>query len=312
MSNNIDLVGRLSERIDLNTGVRPSVALTDPPPAPAQPGESLMLERAGVQASSILSETATRTQEASAPASEALPFELNLRELSMRGFLTAQNSKSLAAEEYRLIKRPLLRSAFNGARKRGDRSHVAMVTSARPDDGKTFTALNLALSIASERDIHVLLVDADVRHRGLSKTLAMADKPGLMDLLSDDTLSLDKVIQTTNIPRLAVIPAGQRTDHPTETLASRRTAAVMREMTERFADRFIIFDTPPVLAANDAAVLAGYVGQAIMVVLANETSKRAVIEALAMLEACPSVSFVLNKMALTPGFERFGYYGDYT
>jgi receptor protein-tyrosine kinase len=308
MSNNIDLVGRLSERIDLNAGVRPSVIQNDPPPA--QAGETLVMERAAAPATAIPAETVARAQET--PALEAPTFSLNLHDLSAQGFLTPQNSSSLTAEEYRVIKRPLLRNAFNGVRKRGDRSHIAMVTSARPNDGKTFTALNLALSIASERDIQVLLVDADVRHQGLSKTLAMADKPGLMDVLTDVAKSVDTVIHTTNIPRLSIIPAGQKTDHPTEIFASKRTATVMREMTERFADRFIIFDTAPVLAASDSAVLASYVGQAIMVVLANDTSKRAVIESLALLEACPSVSFVLNKMAMTPGFERFGSYGDYT
>jgi receptor protein-tyrosine kinase len=310
MSNNIDLVGRLSERIDLNAGARPSVTQNDPLPSPVQAGETLVLERTTAAATAGPAETMARAQDAPAP--EMPAFELNLQDLSMQGFLTPQNSSSLTAEEYRVIKRPLLRNAFNGARKRGDRSHIVMVTSARPHDGKTFTAFNLALSIASERDIQVLLVDADVRHQGLSKTLAVADKPGLMELLTDPKMAMESVIHSTNIPRLAIVPAGQKSDHPTETFASRRAAAVMREMTERFADRFIIFDTPPVLAASDSAVLAGYVGQTIMVVMANETSKRAVIEALALLEACPSVSFVLNKLALTPGFERFGSYGDYT
>lgn len=237
--------------------------------------------------------------------------ELNLVRLHKEGFLTPQNQRSLIAEEYRIIKRPLLRAAFDHANDPANLNHVVMVTSARPDEGKTFTAVNLAMSVATERDLFVLLIDCDIRRMGLSKKLGLADRKGLMDVLMDPGLTVADVLLRTNIPNLAIIPSGQPVEAATEVFASAKMSVLVDDIATRYQDRFIIFDAPPVLASSEPGVLAVHVGQTVMVVHANETSKRAIAQSIPLVNGCPNVHFVLNRVTLAAGPDRFGYYGTY-
>ncbi len=249
------------------------------------------------------------------PATEATDrkfFELNLVRLQKEGFLTPQNQRSLIAEEYRIIKRPLLRAAFDQSANDPEHlNHVVMITSARPGEGKTFTAINLAMSVATERDLHVLLVDCDIRRMGMSKKLGVADRKGLMDVLSDPTVTLSDVILRTNVPNLAIIPSGQPVEASTEVFASAKMTRLVDDIARRYPDRFIIFDAPPVLASSEPGVLAVHVGQTVMVVYANETSKRAIAQSIPLIAGCPNINFVLNRVTLAAGPDRFGYYGTY-
>jgi receptor protein-tyrosine kinase len=312
----IDLVGRAAEHIDLNARQEPTVAPEAPPQAPARAGESVTAELfaeapAPLAEPVIVQATAAEQPMEPEPAPKAAPaLEFNWLHLEREGFLTPENQRSLTAEEFRLIKRPLLRTAFgrdNRAQRNGI-SHIAMVTSPAPGDGKTFTAVNLAFSIASERDLSVLLIDGDARRMGLSRLLGVAGRKGLIDVLMTPSLSLADVIVRTDVPNLSVVPAGQIVDAPTEAFASQSMARLMADIATRYPNRFIIFDAPPALASSEAGVLASHVGQVIMVVQANETSRQAVAQALSLVDACPNVSFVLNRVTMSAGTERFGRY----
>jgi len=301
----MDFVERLAQRIDLNADqpAPPNVTRLVAndghafPEAPEAPDSPTMISRL----------------ETMPPPNRKIAelVAVDLEALEKRGYLTPDSPHSLLAEEYRIIKRPLLRAAFNNLRPDSDRDHVALITSARPNEGKTFTSVNLGMSIASEPDFHVLLVDADMRQRGLSRVFGVTERPGLTDVIRDPEMTLADVIVKTNIPNLCVVPAGGGVASPTELLASQRARDVIDDMTRRYADRFIIIDSPPVLAASEPGVLASYVGQVIMVVMAGQTPKQAVAESFTLLEACPRVSFILNKVTVSSNPARFGYYGYY-
>jgi protein-tyrosine kinase len=315
----IDLVGRAAEHIDLNSRQEP-VFEPEAPQAPQRAAETVTAEVFAPSpeplAEPVIVQATTAkpiTVETPAPKSVPTTLEFNWLHLEREGFITPENQRSLTAEEFRLIKRPLLRTAFgrdNRAQRNGV-SHVVMVTSPAPGDGKTFTAVNLALSIASERDLHVLLVDCDARRMGLSRLIGAAGRKGLVDVLMTPSMSIADVILRTDVPNLSVVPAGQIVDAPAEVYASQTMARMMADIATRYADRFIIFDAPPILASSEAGVLASHVGQVIMVVQANETSRQAVAQSVALVDACPNISFVLNRVTMSAGIDRFGRYGYY-
>jgi exopolysaccharide/PEP-CTERM locus tyrosine autokinase len=307
----VDLVGRLAKHIDLNDEATfyptPEPAFADIPAA-VKPEPEPTPERADVAARIATAVPPPRTPN---PPSAPL-IELDFRSLQDKGFLTPTGYNPVLAEEYRIIKRPLLRAAFHPeGYQNGWLAHTALITSPHPNDGKTFTAINLGISMAAEHDVHVLLVDGDSRQRGLSRALGIADRQGLMDVLIDPSISLGDVIVRTSIPNLSAVPAGRSVEGPTELLAGPRMRELVNEMTRRYSDRFILIDAPPVLSSSEPGVLAGYVGQVVMVVQANETTKEAISESLSLVDACSNVNFILNKVTLSAGPNRFGYSGFY-
>jgi receptor protein-tyrosine kinase len=317
----IDLVGRAAEHIDLNARQEPTFAPPPPPPqAPERAAKNATAEMFDEPAAPlpepvVVQATTAKPVSPGDPPAKASPIvlEFNWVHLEREGFLTPENQRSLTAEEFRLIKRPLLRTAFgrdNRAQRNGV-AHVAMVTSPAPGDGKTFTAVNLALSIASEKDLHVLLIDGDPRRMGMSRVLGTAGRKGLVDVLMNPSMTVGDVIARTDVPNLSVIPAGQIVDAPSEVFASQSMTRLMAEIATRYSDRFIIFDAPPALASSEAGVLASHVGQVIMVVQANETSRQAVAQAVALVDACPNISFILNRVTMSAGMDRFGRYDYY-
>ena len=213
-------------------------------------------------------------------------------------------------EEFRIIKRHILANASRSPVGPGsDFNRVIMITSAKPGDGKTYTAINLALSLAFERDLKVLLVDADVYRQSMCGYLGIKAEQGWTDLLSDTSLTFSDVLLHTNIPNLSVLPAGKAHTEVPELLSSRKMGYMVTEMARRYPDRFIIFDTLPCLASSEPAILAGMVGQAVFVVAAHETSRDQVESSLRLINACPSVSLILNKAEpmLTEQFGKYGY-----
>ncbi len=150
-----------------------------------------------------------------------------------------------------------------------------MVTSALAGEGKTFCAVNLALSIASEVDCSVLLVDADVLRPAVMERLgvsaAQGHHKGLLDLLSDTQLALPDLILKTNIPKLSILPAGAPTSHSTELLASDALGELLHEIATKYPERIVIFDAPPLLSTTESRVLATRMGQILMVVAAEQT-----------------------------------------
>jgi receptor protein-tyrosine kinase len=186
-----------------------------------------------------------------------------------------------------------------------------MITSALPAEGKTFTALNLAMSVAMEFDSTVLLVDGDVAHPSLPVLLGVPNSPGLLDLLTRDDLDVADVLIRTNVEKLTVMPAGSRQRRATELLASEQMANLLRELASRYSDRIIIFDSPPLLATTEARVLATHMDQIIMVVAADTTTQHTLSQALATIESCEIVLMMLNKASSTDVGAYYGYYaGD--
>ena len=242
--------------------------------------------------------------------------QIDWEALRAKGMLVPDMARSQLAEEYRLIKRPLLMNAFPEGDNGIERANLLLVTSSVPGEGKTFTAVNLALSIAMEMDKTVLLVDADVAKPSISKLLGISESAGLIDLLEGKSLRVADVLLKTDVPNLRVLPAGRLHQHSTELLASAAMRKLAKELSERYHDRIVIFDSPPLLAATQGSVLAALVGQVVLVIESEVTPQYIVQESVAKLEACKVVGSVLNKTKKGFGFTHYGYgyghgYGEY-
>lgn len=247
--------------------------------------------------------TATRADPAGAT------FNLNLPRLSAAGYITPDAARSRVMEEYRLIKRTLLNRHRNGA---SPHSNLILITSALPDEGKTFTAINLAMSIATEEGMSVLLIDADFNKPGAIAVLGCHEKIGLVDVLVNPDIDLADVLVKTNIPNLTILPAGQSHGRSTELLAGARMAQLAEEMACRYENRFVIFDCPPLLATTEAAALTAHVGQVLFVVRAESTKEVAVRHALELIDEKPEVGLILNRSRSRIGSSEFGdYYHSY-
>ncbi|MCC6198219.1 MAG: tyrosine-protein kinase family protein [Burkholderiales bacterium] len=248
---------------------------------------------------------------APAPAGPAsLRIDIDLARLKAQGMVTPDAPRSQIADEFRVIKRPIVRNAFGRAGTRVANGNLVMVTSALPGEGKTFTAINLALSVAMEVDTTVLLVDGDVAHPDFPKRLGVRSSPGLLELVTRGDIDVGDVLVRTNIDNLSIIPAGTPHRRSTELLASEQMAILLRELATRYPDRMIVFDSPPLLATTEARVLATHMGQIVMVVAADDTRQRDVDLALGTIENCEIVLMVLNKADKTDVGAYYGYYGD--
>ena len=234
--------------------------------------------------------------------------EINLDRLAANNMVTSDGGRNPVAEEFRVIKRPLIDNAFSQDGRPVNRNNLIMVTSALPGEGKTFSAINLAISIAMELDHTVLLVDADVARPSVLRTLGLKSEAGLMDLLLDAKLDMADVLLKTNIDTLTILPAGKNHRHATELLASQTMSSLLDEIASRYPDRIVIFDSPPLLLTSEARVLASQMGQIVVVVEAETTTIHAVKSALSQLEACSNVNLVYNKARDFPGQENYGYY----
>jgi protein-tyrosine kinase len=243
-------------------------------------------------------------------ASTARSVEIDFAKLKATGFITPDAPSSQIADEFRVIKRPIIRNALGQSGARVKHGNLVMVTSALPSEGKTFTSLNLAMSIATEIDSTVLLVDGDVAHPSIPALLGAPHGPGLLDLLTSDSLDFSSALVKTNVGKLSILPAGTRHPRATELLASEQMASLLREIASRYSDRIVIFDSPPLLATTEARVLATNMGQIIMVVAADATSQHAVNQALATIEGCEVVLMVLNKASRTDVGAYYGYYAN--
>ena len=234
--------------------------------------------------------------------------EIDLDMLGERGMVTHDGGRIAVAEDFRNIKRPLLRNARGAEGNAIKHGNLIIVTSALPGEGKTYCAINLALSIAMEMDMTVLLVDADVARPSVLKVLGLSAEAGLMDVLLDDDKTLSDVILKTNISTLSILPAGRRNKHATELLASRTMSKLLSEIANRYADRIVIFDSPPLLITTESNVLAAQMGQVVMVVEAEKTTQHAVKEALRKIDSCHHISLIYNKIKAFPGNVYYGYY----
>jgi exopolysaccharide/PEP-CTERM locus tyrosine autokinase len=228
--------------------------------------------------------------------------------LRAAGFLAPEHQERLISSQYRQIKRPLIANAIGvNAVSNG---HLIMVASAVPGEGKTFTAVNLALSIALEKDFSVLLVDADVPKPHISKVFGLAGQPGLLDALQDTSLDVESLIVGTNIERLAVLPAGRGSETATELIASARMQQIVASLADSDAgNRIVVFDSPPLLLTSESRVLAGIVGQVVLVVQAGVTPQQSVLNALSHVPEGISTGLVLNQSEVERGADYYYGYG---
>jgi exopolysaccharide/PEP-CTERM locus tyrosine autokinase len=233
--------------------------------------------------------------------------EFDLQIFSDSGLVSPGNHR--ISEEYRLIKQPILKKATETIEGEKGFNNLLMISSALPGEGKTFTSVNLSLSLAAERDWEVLLVDTDCKNPQLSRLLGVAEEPGLLDLLKDPELKPEDLILGTNIDGLSVLPVGQSDIYSPELIASERMAELCRELA-RFANGRVItlFDSSPLLMTSESPILSGYVGQVGIVVRANSTPQQAVAQALEKLDDAPAVGLILNG---SDGSEDALAYGNY-
>ncbi|MBC7686071.1 MAG: AAA family ATPase [Bdellovibrionales bacterium] len=247
---------------------------------------------------------------AAMPAADAAPgrstkkIELDLAHMRDSGMVTAAGGRTMLVEDFRIIKRPLIKRAF-AERAPGDKpGNLIMITSSLPGEGKTYCAINLAMSIAMELDHTVLLVDADVARPSILRVLGLPAHRGLMDLLLDDKLDMGDVMLRTNVDTLSILPAGTSNPRATELLASQTMSAFVAEIANRYPDRIVIFDSPPLLLTSEAHVLASHMGQIVVVVESETTTQHAVKESLRQLEGLSNVNLIYNKTREFPGVEE--------
>lgn len=223
------------------------------------------------------------------------------------GLIVPEEPVTGLLEEFRIIKRELLADARASS---DDAARRILVCSPHPGEGKTYCATNLAIALAAERDVEVVLIDADLLNPSIAKRLGIEADRGLMDVLADKTVKPETLVLPTDIEGLFVLPAGTTSNSDAEHLTSKRTVEVLDRLTRGAPNRFLIFDTPPALAASPAAELAAHVGQALLVVRADETGRAALDDARQLLSACPDIKLLLNAAQFSPSGRRFGDYGE--
>jgi exopolysaccharide/PEP-CTERM locus tyrosine autokinase len=335
----IERAARKLESLELHRGTvelrRPAAAPAEPSPAALQPADvapappplndalplwgerarhephldrALPLEMLDPAAAPARTPAPAGAVEARAPAEAAEPppaLELDLQRLASAGVLTPDRIDSALANQLRFIKRPLINAAQGKGPRPLANANRIMVSSALPGEGKSFIALNIAMSIAMERDSRVLLVDADTTRPSLSAMLGAPLAEGLLDLLTNPALSPRQTLLRTNLERLTFLPSGTPRANATELLASEAMARLVAHLAGRYSDRILIFDAPPLLAATEPSVLASHMGQVVLVVEARRTTHKAVQQALAAVEACPVVMTVLNKCDGNGGLREY-------
>jgi protein-tyrosine kinase len=272
-------VAELSEAVRAAPAQAPAIALSNPDPSSPEP-----LRRA------------------------ARMIELDLARMNEAGLVTAAGGRTNLVEVFRIIKRPLIKRAFTPRKANANPGNLIMITSSLPGEGKTFTSINLAMSIAMELDHTVLLVDADVARPSVLRTLGLPAQRGLMDILLDDQLDMSEVMLRTNVNTLSILPAGTSNPRATELLASQAMKSLVLEIADRYPDRIVIFDSPPLLLTSEAHVLASHMGQIVVVVESEKTTQHAVKEALHQLEGCSNVNLVYNKSRELNSSSKYDYH----
>jgi exopolysaccharide/PEP-CTERM locus tyrosine autokinase len=338
LRNGGSLIERAAEMYDFRSVIRSPLALEPAPePAAAEPepvveedaAEPFTLKRpvilaapevtfAGPDAAPNDAEALEAEEEAPKPArvERAVPAapgrasKIDRAGLREGGFILPDAPVGSLAEEFRIVKRQLLQAASGKTGIAEDKRQTILVCSSTADEGKTFCAVNLAISMANEKDVEVLLVDGDFSKPEILSVLGLEGGPGLIDAIADPDADPNSFIIQTDIQRLSVLPAGRQANNVTELLASRRTRQVLDALTDNHPRRIVIFDSPPALMASPASILAGKVGQIVMVVRADRTTEADLREAIGLLSGCDNISLMLNGTGFTAATQRFGsYYG---
>ena len=257
------------------------------------------------------SDHATATPSTRAPTFSNDNFvNIDFARLAAGGFLTPDQPMTRQSEEYQHIKRRVLGNMTSGALNTNRPSNLILITSSVPGEGKTFTSVNLAISLAMEVDHTILVVDTDIMKRDLSRALGVVDRKGLFDLLASPNLRLEDLLVRTNLRNLVILPVGTKRDGSTELLASMRMRELADEIARRYKDRVVLFDSPPVLATTTASALAPLVGQVVLVAEAGSTKHETIREALLRLDRVTITGVILNK-GKQAAAASYDYYGSY-
>jgi len=288
--------------------VPPSKQAVQPDKQTANQGQPLPLQRSDME---------LEAQDAVPPQPKPKPeravalrgprVQIDREVLQEEGMISPDDQVTGLLEEFRIIKRELLADARHAG---DDLARRVLVSSPHMGEGKTYCATNLAIALAAERDVEVILVDADVLNPSVTRRLGIEAGLGLMDALTDKSIRPEDLVSPTDINGLFVLPAGTSSSLDSEYLTSNRTGQVLDRLTRGAPNRFLIFDTPPALAASPAAELASHVGQALLVVRADETSRAALDDAVQLLSACSDIKLLLNATQFSPSGRRFGDYGE--
>lgn len=238
----------------------------------------------------------------------ARAIRIEREHLRENGLIVPEGPVSALMEEFRIVKRELLGDAHAAGT---DAARRILVCSPHAGEGKTYCAVNLALAMAAEREIEVVLVDADFANPSVPRALGFEPGRGFMDALADSSIAPEALVLATDIKGLFVLPSGARTSNDAEYLTSARTRDVLDRLTAGAPNRYLVFDTPPALAASPAAELAKHVGQALLVARADVTGQRALEDASQLLSACPDIKLLLNAAQFSPSGRKFGAYGAY-
>jgi len=257
---------------------------------------------------SIVEKPTSEAIESALPYTSNDVFQLDKSELERRGFLIDNGTRKSIKDEFRQIKRKLISNAFGAASKTLHHSNLVMVSSSKPNEGKTFISINLALSIALEQDKTVLLIDADVLRPSINRELGFGSVPGLIEYLLGQKDDISDIMYSTNIDKLKVIPAGEPHHLSNELLASDRMESLASELAERYPDRIVIFDCPPLIGVTETLVLANLMGQALVVVEESKTQIEDIKKATENLNEDLALGLVLNK-AIRSHQDMYGYYG---
>ncbi len=291
----VSLIEQAARRLEQLRQAGITVPDLDPPAPPSRPDRrpdfDIALQRPSVTAGPSGASSRTVT--------------LDLEALAAKGIVTPNAPRSFIADQYRVVKRPLISNAINRGEVAVKHANLIMITSALSGEGKSFTSINLAMSIAAELDHTVMLVDADVARPSVLKFLGLDPAPGLLEVL-EGKADLASTLLRTNVDKLSLLPSG--TPHPkaTELLASDAMGALLDDIATRYSDRIVIFDSPPLLLTTESRVLASHMGQIVLVVHAGRTLQADVQHALSTIESCPIRLMLLNK-ARAIGKDSYGY-----
>ena len=237
-------------------------------------------------------------------------LDVNLSRLAAMGFVTPNATRNRTTDEMRLIKRAVLSGRMNAS---DSNSNLILVTSAVNAEGKTFTAVNLALSLAAEENIQVLLVDADFYKRDAFSLMGLEQDVGLIDALQDATIDFRDILFETNIPNFSVVPSGEYHERSTELLGGTRVKEFFDDLAREHQNRLTIIDCPPLLLTTEAVALTSHVGQVLFVIRAESTREEQVRRAIELIDARPTVGLVLNRAKMKSNSSGYGsnYYTGY-
>lgn len=300
-----------------------TLQLTEPmlaAPKAASVAADIMLARVAADAPAGLARVAGDFASGlrTAPAEpDQAPGFLDLESLERAGLVVGRKLRTRISEEFRVTVGSILRSIKTSYTPGRGSGNLLMITSSRPGEGKSFTSLNLAGSIAQHTQREVLLVDVDAKQNSLTDQLGIGDRLGLVDLAASTSLRIEDTVVRTSIPSLTILPVGNRRfdgHEMGEGTVARPVTSLIERLARRYANHLIILDAPPCLSTSDPSTFAQVVGQIVLVVEAEKTQRSEVLASLDLIRACPSITLMLNKIKVTTSytFGAYHYFGTYS